>query len=64
MRRPWALLGVVMLTGVIIGVLLIGVRLSVVDASRSNPLLEPTERTIPIYEDVYGKPIIEEVYDP
>lgn len=64
MRRSWSLLGVVMLTGVIIGLLLVGVRLSVVDASRSNPLHEHTERTIPIYEDVYGKPIMEEVYEP
>lgn len=64
MRRPWILSGVVMLTGVIIGALLVGVSMSVVGAGHSNPLLEPTERTILIYEDVYGRPIIKEVYEP
>ncbi|KJB84691.1 hypothetical protein AZ66_29475 [Paenibacillus sp. E194] len=64
MRRPWNVIGVVMLAGIITGVLLVGLSMNAVDASRFYPGIDPVEKKIPIYEDVYGKPIIEEVYEP
>lgn len=53
-----------MLAGIITGVLLIGLSMNAVDASRFYPGIDPVEKKIPIYEDVYGKPITEEVYEP